>query len=190
MENIAQIKMGIGNVAYQVFDKDGNAKPIFQENKLFRFLMKKGIVSPLTVKIPFLFGTWKKEKIVKNLVTNAGKAAQAGLCNGVGSVPAFTYIAVGTGINAANVTDTTLQTETVGSGLSRAAATTSLVTTTVANDTAQLLKQFSVLGNVAVTESGVLNAASVGTLLCRQVFSAINVQNGDTLQIIWKVAMS
>ena len=38
----------------------------------------------------------------------------------------------------------------------------------------------------AVTESGVLNAASLGTLLARQTFSAINVANGDSLQVTWK----
>jgi len=38
-----------------------------------------------------------------------------------------------------------------------------------------------------VTESGVLNDASTGTLLARQVFSAINVASGDSLQITWKI---
>jgi hypothetical protein len=62
-----------------------------------------------------------------------------------------------------------------------------LVTTTITNDTAQLTKTFTVTGSVAVTESGVLNAASAGTLLCHQVFSAINVASGDSLAVTWKV---
>jgi hypothetical protein len=64
------------------------------------------------------------------------------------------------------------------------------VTTTTTNDTAQLTNTFSVTGTVAVTESGVLNAASTGTLLCRQVFTAINVVSGDSLALTWKVQAS
>jgi len=41
-----------------------------------------------------------------------------------------------------------------------------------------------------VTESAVLNASSAGTMLCRQTFSAINVADGDTLQITWKVTVA
>lgn len=183
------------NVHYKVLDKDGNVKPIFQENVLAKALLKKGYLSPTWINrdygifiSPFL-GSWKSEKVIGNLITNAGFALAAGLLNGSGSPAAATFIAVGTGVVAANVTDTTLGTETAASGLTRAAGTLSLVTTGVTNDTAQILKSFTVTGTVAVTESGVLNASSSGTLLCRQVFSAINVVNGDTLQITWKIQM-
>lgn len=184
------------NVTYKVLDRHGNVKPIFQENALSKALLKNGYLSPSWINSPLsflispFFGSWQSEKTIGNLITNAGFALAAGLLNGSGSPAAATYIAVGTGATAANVTDTTLQTETATSGLSRAAGTVSLVTTTVTNDTAQILKSFSVSGTVAVTESGVLNAASTGTLLCRQVFTAINVVNGDTLQVTWKVKMS
>ena len=110
--------------------------------------------------------------------------------NGDGGEAAFTYIAVGTGTTAAAAGDTALQTETSTSGLARAAGTASRITTTKTNDTAQVSKQFSVSGSVAVTEYGLLNAASVGTLLARQVQAAINVVNGDTLTVTWKVQAS
>ena len=103
---------------------------------------------------------------------------------------AFDYIAVGTGTGAATATDTTLGTEVTDTGLTRAAGTGTNVTTTVAYDTFQLVKSFSPIGSVAVTESGVLNASSAGVLLCRQTFSAINVTPGDTLTITWKVKVS
>jgi hypothetical protein len=73
------------------------------------------------------------------------------------------------------------------SGLERAAGTTSRVTTDVTNDTAQVTKTFSVSGSTAVTEAGLLDSASTGILLARQVFSAINVISGDTLAITWKL---
>lgn len=127
-----------------------------------------------------------------NVVTNVGFTEVAGLfcLDVVGSYTAFDFIGVGTGVTAATATDTQLGTEVVDSGLIRAASTGTLVTTTVANDTAQFVKQFSVTASKAVTESAVFNALSTGKMLCRQTFSAINVANGDTLQITWKVAVS
>lgn len=175
------------NVTYELRDKNGNIKPIFQENGLFRFLLNHNLISPNAPKIPFLLGHWSKSKTVANLMTNAGFAGVASRINGAGAEAAFDYIAVGTGATAANAADTTLQTETAASGLSRAQGTASRVTTTQTNDTAQVAKTFSVSGTVAVTESGLLNASSNGVLLCRQVFSAINVVNGDSLTITWKV---
>lgn len=182
-------KLGLkANVGYQLLGADGRVKPIFQENSLFFWLMKLGILSPRAWKIPGLLGHWTTDLAWKpNLITNAGKAVAAGLLGNVDSQTAFSYIAVGTGTTAAAATDTALETETSGSGLTRAAATVSRVTTDVTNDTTQFLKSFSVTGTVAVTESGVLNASSSGSLLCRQVFSAINVINGDTLQITWQI---
>jgi len=127
-----------------------------------------------------------------NTVTNAGFTEVAGLfCSDVaGSYTAFDYIGVGTGTSAATYTDTALETEITDSGLARAASTGTLTTTSVANDTAQFVKQFSVTDTQAVTESAVFNDSSSGTMLCRQTFSAINVTSGDTLQITWKVAVS
>ena len=184
------------NVAYVLRDKDGNIKPIFQENLLTKFLLKQGFLSPRWILSPYAFliapflGSYAGMKVIGNGVPTVGKALIAGRLNASGAPAAADYIAVGTGTNAFAAGDTTLQTETVGSGLTRAQGTASLVTTTTTNDTAQVLKSFTVTGSVAVTESGVFNASSGGTLLCRQVFSAINVVNGDTLQITWKVAFA
>jgi hypothetical protein len=178
------------NVEYVLRDRNGHIKPLFQENKLFLWLLKRGFLSPHAPKIPFLLGQWSTAKSLSNLVTSAGKAGAASRINGSGAEAAFTYIEVGTGATAANVSDTALQTAITDSGLARVAATASRVTTSVANDTAQLQTTFTVTGTKAVTESGVLNASSSGVLLARQVFSAINVVNGDSLQITWKFQMS
>ena len=173
------------NVEYVLRDKDGNVKPIFQDNKFFSFLLKRGIVSPYAWKIPFLFGHWSDTRVISNLVTNAGAAGVASRINGSGAEAAFTYIAIGTSATAANVADTTLGAEISTGGGSRAAATASRTTTDVTNDTATLVLTYNFSATFAVTESGVLNAASTGTLLARQVFSAINVVNGDSLQVTW-----
>lgn len=206
VEGIGQFKIE-HNVEYVLRDKDGNIKPIFTENKFGSFLLKtvrKFVKEPITadgvvrkgllnylaaygLQIPYLTGNWALSRNISNLVTNAGFAGVASRINGADAEAAFTYIAVGTGTGAAAAGDTTLGTETAASGLTRAAGTASRVTTTQTNDTAQVTKTFTVTGTVAVTESGLLNASSVGVLLARQVFSAINVVNGDSLTITWKI---
>jgi hypothetical protein len=127
-----------------------------------------------------------------NTVVNVGFTEVAGLfCSDVaGSYTAFDYIGVGTGVSAATYTNTTLGTEIIDSGLARAASTGTLTTENVANDTAQFVHQFSITDTQAVTESAVFNDSSAGKMLCRQTFSAINVADGDTLQITWKVTVS
>lgn len=123
------------------------------------------------------------EREIRNLIVDAGLAGLASRINGDGSEAAFTYLAVGVGTGAAAAANTTLGTEITDSGLARAAATASRTTTTVANDTAKLSKTWTVTGTKAVTEVGALNAGAAGTLLGRQVFTAVNVNNGDSLQI-------
>lgn len=193
------------NVDYVLTDRNGNEKKMFAENKIgkailrfFRSLapnpvgadgqVKSGILNYLSaygIRIAFITGEWSSKIRRSNLVTTAGRAGVASRINGSGGEAAFTWIATGTGVTAAAIGDTTLQTELAVSGLSRANATASRVTTDTTNDTARLQNTFTVTGTAAVTESGVLNAASVGTLLARQTFSAINVLNGDSLQITW-----
>jgi osmotically-inducible protein OsmY len=192
------------NVSYQLRGADGKVKRLFQTNKLGDFILRvirkyadresatkiERNLALYGIRIPLITGRWTEEMRKRNLVTNAGKAGAASRLNGAGAEPAFTYIAMGTGTTAPAAGDTTLQTELSGSGLARANASASRVTTSVTNDTAQLQNTFNVTGTVAVTESGILNASSGGVLLCRQTFSAINVVNGDSLQVTWKVQVS
>lgn len=194
------------NVTYKHLDKDGNVKPLFAINKIGRAILdaarlnynpydaqgrvKNELRAQLALyglRVPFLTGRWVNEMQISNLITTAGKAGAASRLNGAGSEAAFTYIAVGLGTTGANIADTTLESEITDSGLARASATASRVTTDTTNDTAQLVLTYSVTGTKAVTESGVLNAGAAGVLLCRQTFSAINVVNLDSLQITWKI---
>jgi hypothetical protein len=139
------------------------------------------------VQVPqmFLFGHMSDAKVIHNIVTNTGLAGCASRLNGAGSEAAFTWIGLGTGTTAAAVGDTTLETDITTGGGERSDATPSRVTTTVTNDTARLIETFNFTSTFAVTESGVLNAGASGVLLSRQVFSAINVDNDDSLEITW-----
>lgn len=160
------------------------AKPMFANNFLWKFLHR---LTGKDIVIPFITGVWTKKPIADNLIVNAGHAATAGQLNGVTTSP-MTAIAIGTGTTAAAAADTALQTEITTNGGGRGAATTSRVTTSVTNDTAQWVKTFTFTGSFAVTEEGILdNNASGGNLLAHQVFSAVNVVSGDSLQITHKV---
>lgn len=189
------------NVKMVHLDANGNAKPIFQEYPYFATLMKHGLVSPHWINrwygslmSPFV-GYWAMEKDGSNLITDAGRAAMASRVNGSGGAAAFTSIGQGTGATAASVADTTLQTGVTAAGagdagvhaLATASVTASRVTTTVTNDTAQLVGTIAEAATIAVTESAVFNADTAGTMLCRQVFTAVNVVNLDSLQLTWKI---
>lgn len=193
------------NVFISAKDAEGNAIDLFQMNKLGQSLLelfrkinpepiadgevKPGLMNHLSaygVRVPFLTGMWVGEMSVANLITNAGIAAIAGRINGHGWLNAFTYIALGTGTTAANVADTTLEAELSTSGLARANGTVDRETDTVTNDTASITYTWTASGSAAVTESGVLNAASDGILLNRQVFSAVNLVNGNSFQVTHK----
>lgn len=177
---------------------NGEIKKLWNNNKLGKSLLaffrrhfsKESYLHLYGLRIPYLFGYWGNELAIKNLITSAGKAGAASRLNGAGSEAAFTYLEVGTGTTAAAAGNTTLETPITDSGLARAAATCTRVTTTVTNDTAQLDKTWSVSGTKSVTECGILNAASGGTLLGRQVFTAVNVVSGDSLQVIYRVTAS
>jgi len=134
----------------------------------------------------FRAGALVVERLGRNLIVSAGKAAIAGLANGLHADP-FAYIALGTGTTAPDAADTTLETEITTNGGERALATLSQVTTDVTNDTAQLVKTFAITGNLDVTEAGVFDAVAVGTMLCRHTFAVINLVNGDSLEVTYKL---
>lgn len=142
----------------------------------------------ISIKVYDKDGNVKITRDIHNLITDAGLAGVAARL-GTDSTAFFNYLAVGTGSTAATASNTTLGTEIGGSG-ARALATASQVTTTVANDTHQLLKTFAFTASYSVTECGIFNASSSGTLLGRQVFTAVAVESGDSLQITYKVSVA
>lgn len=182
-------------------DARGNIKPIFQEFAWTVAMIKRGILSPLWINQPYarliapFLGYWAQSKHTRNGITTTGKAAAASRLNGAGAEAAFTAIGIGTGTTAFDVANTAMETGkkadgTADSGvhaLATASVTASRVTTTVTNDTAQLVGTVSFTATLAVTESGVFNADTNGVMICRQTFTAVNVVSGDSLQLTWKI---
>lgn len=143
----------------------------------------------LSIELTDAYGNLKETREIPNLVVNSGRAfiAQAMLKTTTNTPAAMTHIGVGTGSTAAALTDTGLSTE-IGT---RSSATATNVTTTVTNDTAQYVATF-LPGNAtgAITEAGVFNASTAGTMLCRTTFAVINKGENDTITITWKVTVA
>jgi len=167
-------------------------------HRLLNLFKPPSISGRETVKLTgeFTMRQWRDGKVIReftkrNLIVNAGKALAAGLLNGVSS-GAFTYIAIGTSATAAAATDVGLGAEITTGGIGRASATCTRVTTTVTDDTAQLVKTFEVTsaGPFSVVESGIFNAASGVTMLCRQTFATVTLSLNDKLEVTWKIAVS
>lgn len=124
-----------------------------------------------------------------NIITNTGIAAFAALLNGEGGVAAFEYIALGEGTGPATADDVALETEVTFGGGERAQGTTSLETTTIADDTAVIEATFNITADIDLTEIGLFNASSTGTMAARRVFSVVTVGNGDEVVVTWSLTV-
>lgn len=127
-----------------------------------------------------------KEQFEKNLVVNTGLAFIASRMRDA-TAAAMSHMAIGSGTAAAAAGNTALGTE-----LGRVALTsTTIVTTTATNDSIQYVATFNAgTGTGAITEAGLFNAASGGTMLSRTVFPVINKGESDTLTITWKITIA
>ena len=137
----------------------------------------------LELVLRYQFGNIKEKRLERNLVVTAGLAYIVSRMKDA-TATAMSHMAVGTNNTAAAAGNTTLNTETARVALD----STTLVTTTVTNDSIQYVATFGAgTGTGALVEAGILNAASAGTLLCRTVFSVINKGALDSLTVTWKV---
>jgi hypothetical protein len=88
------------------------------------------------------------------------------------------FIGWGTGAGTSSVTDTTLFTETTAE---RTSAATSLVTTTLANDTLQATAVLTSVSGETITNAGLFDAASGGNLYVKGDFSGIVLNSSDQI---------
>ena len=125
----------------------------------------------------------KETRDITNLVVFTGKAhiasRVAGILTGEGAL--ISHVGVGTGITAPLSTDTTL-----GSQLgSRSSATLTHV-----NGTNTINVTSSISGVTGqITEIGMFNALTGGTMVCRTTFVAISMLSTDSLGISWTITI-
>ena len=137
----------------------------------------------LTGKLTILLnGTVVQE--VDNLVTTAGKGYVANRMRSdvSGGVAVMSHMAIGSCTTDPAASDTALQTQ-----LGRVALTSSAVSAAVVTYVGTFPAG---TGTGAVTEAGILNASSGGTLLCRTEFAVVNKGSADAMTITWTVTVS
>jgi hypothetical protein len=128
-------------------------------------------------------GAIKQEQEVKNLVVTTGLGYIASRMKDA-TATAMTHMAIGTGTTAAAAGNTGLVTES---------ARVALTSTTVTGSAIAYVATFPAgtpATLAAITEAGIFNASSAGTMLCRTVFSVVNKDVGDTMSITWTVTMA
>ena len=118
---------------------------------------------------------------VPNLVVTAGKGYVASRMKDT-SATAMSHMAIGTGSTAAAAGNTALGSES---------ARTALTSTTVSSADIVYVDTFAAgTGTGAITEAGLFNASSGGTMLCRTVFSVVNKGASDSMTVTWTVTVS
>lgn len=128
-------------------------------------------------------GNVKDQREVDNLVVTSGLNWIAARMYDTGIPDEMSHMAVGSGTTAAAAGDTDL-----GSILGSREA---LDSTTVSTNTVQYVSSFEAGdGTGAITEAGIFNAATSGTMLCRTVFDVVNKGANDTLSITWTITIS
>ena len=127
----------------------------------------------------------RKEERVYNTVTTVGKTTLAAwLAAASQAGEFFTYLAVGLGTAAPAAGDTALGSEVAtrvdGVLSSSTNVWQNLGTFAAANPGSA----------VAITEAGLFNASTTGTILARGTFAAINKATADSLALTWQITYS
>lgn len=126
-------------------------------------------------------GNVKDERKINNLIVNTGLNF---ICDRMkNDETAMSHMALGSGSTAAAASDTTLGTQ-LGSR-------EALDSDTVSSNTITYTSSFEA-GDAtgAVTEAGIFNATSGGTMLCRTVFAVVNKSADDSLSVTWTITLT
>lgn len=127
-------------------------------------------------------GEVKDTREVDNLVVNTGLAFITSRMGGT-SDAVMSHMAIGSGTTAAAAGDTDLE--------SILGSREALDSTTPSTNTIVYVASFEAgEGTGAVTEAGIFNASTAGTMLCRTVFSVVNKGADDTMTITWTITLS
>jgi hypothetical protein len=127
-------------------------------------------------------GKVKDSREIHNLVVSAGLEYICSRMAGT-SANVMTHMAVGSGTTAASAGQTSL--------VSALGSREALDSTTASSNTITYVSSFEAgEGTGAVTEAGVFNASSGGTMLCRTVFAVVNKDSDDTMSITWTITLT
>jgi len=140
------------------------------------------ITGELEVTLLDEFGNIKHQDTYKNLVVTVGKNFIASRMKDA-TATAMTHMGIGSGTTAADVGQTALVTQ-----ISNRIA---LASTTVTNHQVAYAATFGAgVSSGAITEAGIFNASTAGTMLSRTVFNVVNKGASDTLNINWTISVN
>jgi hypothetical protein len=122
------------------------------------------------------------------VLTTSGKGIITNRIKGSGTEPL--YIGWGTGAGTAAVGDTALATEDTTGGYTRATGTSSRVTTSVTNDTYQVVGTLTAGASLTITNAGTFDAVSGGNICVHGDFTGIALASGDSIQFTIKVQLT
>lgn len=121
-----------------------------------------------------------EERHIANLVVTTGNNFIASRMKDA-TATVMSHMAVGTSSTSPAAGDTALGTE---------AARVALTSTTVTTNSVAYVATFPAgTGTAALTEAGLFNAASAGTMLARTTYSVINKGAADTLTVTWTITV-
>jgi len=126
-------------------------------------------------------GQVKDDRLLKNLVVTVGKNFVASRMVGTAAA-VMDHMAIGSDSTAPAAGDSALGAELGRVSLASGTATTNVVTYTATFGTG--------IGTGAITEAGIFNAITAGTMLCRTVFAVVNKAANDSLSVTWTVTIS
>ena len=133
-------------------------------------------------------GNVKVDREENNLVVNAGKAFITSRLLGTSSA-IMSRMEVGTSNTAATGAQTALIAPVASSRTALTSSTQQTITTT--NDSVQYVCSFGAgVGTGALTEAGIFNDPTTGTMLCRTVFATVTKGASDVMTITWTVTIS
>jgi len=127
-------------------------------------------------------GKVKDSREIHNLVVSAGLEYICSRMAGT-SASVMSHMAVGSGTTAASAGQTDL--------VSILGSREALDSTSASSNTITYTSSFEAgEGTGAVTEAGIFNALSSGTMLCRTVFAVVNKDADDTMSITWTITLT
>ena len=127
-------------------------------------------------------GNIKESREIHNLVVSSGLeficSRMAGTSAGV-----MSHMALGSGTTAAAAGQTDL--------VSILGSREALDSTSASSNTITYVSSFEAgEGTGAVTEAGIFNASSSGTMLCRVIFPVVNKSADDTMSVSWTITLT
>lgn len=144
-----------------------------------------GLTGQLVVTLMGPDGKVKDRRDIKNLVVNAGLGFITARMIGT-SLGVMSHMALGSGAVAAAADNTDL-----GALLGSRKVLDSATRAGASNQSVVYVATFQAgEGTGAVTEAGIFNGLTAGTMLCRTVFPVVNKQAADTLQITWTITLA